>query len=84
MRRYEAERNGRLSCIKTNELIVADRRNDGYREYRVPIWSAGHVLSCFLRDRTRDTSTSPVLPRRDWRACTHAREIVRATDECVW
>lgn len=53
---YKPEQNGRLSRIKTNEPIVADRRYDGYREYRVP---DRHVLSCFLRDRTRDTSTSP-------------------------
>lgn len=53
---YEAEQNDRLSRIKTNEPIVAGRWYGGYRKYRVP---GRHVLSCSLRDRTRDTSTSP-------------------------
>lgn len=35
------------------------------------------------RSHTRHFDVA-ILPRGDWRARTHAREIVRATDECVW
>lgn len=75
---YEAERNGRLSRIKTNELIVVDRRSDGYREYRVPGRAAGTCsrASCEIAHET--------LRRRPYshakigvHVLTHARSCVQ-------